>query len=551
MGYNHAQALRASARHALSRIFVSDLLDSRLALLDQPAHRALLLQSLHGIERESLRVDAKGDLALTPHPIGLGSTLTHPRITTDYSESLMEVITGTHTGHDALMSELEDIHRFVYTELGDELLWNQSMPCRLPSEEDIPIAWYGKSNTGMLKHVYRRGLAYRYGKAMQCIAGIHYNFSFADSIWPLIADPDERPGISAQDRQSARYVSLIRNFNRYSWLLMYLFGASPALSVDFLRGQPHKLQSLDDQTLYLPYATSLRMSDLGYQNKAQAGLKPCYNTLETYVDRLYAAVSQPWPEYEKYGTVRNGEWIQLNTNVLQIENEYYSSIRPKRVAQRGERPLRALAARGVQYIEVRCMDIDPFLPVGIDKTASRFLDAFLLFCALQDSPPFAEGGHCTKSTNNFLSVVKEGRRPGLMLDREGQQISLQDWSRDLLDRIGDCADLLDRVNGGTLHAQTIAVQRAKVEQPELTSSARVLQQLRDRKISFLDFSLEISQGHADAFRRNKPSAEMDAAFRRQSAQSLQEQRQLELSETGDFSAFVAAYHAGLLGRLSA
>lgn len=525
---------------------MSDLLDRRLALLDQPAHRALLTQSLHGIERESLRVDAAGHLAMTPHPAALGATLTHPRITTDYAEPLMEIITGTHQQTGSLLQELVDIHRFVYGELGAELLWNQSMPCTLPSEEEIPIAWYGTSNTGMLKHVYRRGLAYRYGKAMQCIAGIHYNFSFADDLWALLPEPGEAPGLSAQDRQSARYVALIRNFSRYSWLLMYLFGASPALSADFLRGAPHQLESLDPATLYLPYATSLRMSDLGYQNKAQSGLKPCYNTLETYVGRLYDAVSQPWPDYEKLGTVRDGEWIQLSTNVLQIENEYYSSIRPKRVARRGERPLRALATHGVQYVEVRCLDIDPFLPVGIDESNSRFMDAFLLFCALQESPLFAEDGHCSRSTDNFMTVVKEGRRPGLKLNRDGSVVGLQDWGRDLLDRIASCAALLDRAHGGEGHAQAVAVQRERIQAPELTPSARVLRQLRDRKQSFVEFSLELSREHAQAFRRQSISAGQLAEFRRQAAESLEEQRAMEQTETGDFGAFVAAYHAGLL-----
>ena len=98
------------------------------------------------------------------------------------------------------------------------------MPATLPGEADIPIAWYGTSNTGMLKHVYRRGLAERYGKTMQCIAGVHYNYSLADGLWDVL---DTAPG-TTQDRRSRGYIGLIRNFTRYSWLLMYLFGAAPA-----------------------------------------------------------------------------------------------------------------------------------------------------------------------------------------------------------------------------------------------------------------------------------------------------------------------------------
>ena len=287
------------------------------------------------------------------------------------------------------------------------------MPGPLPDEETIPIARYGSSHIGQLKYVYRKGLALRYGKTMQCIAGIHYNFSLPEQLWAVLQQA-EGDGRSARDYQSSRYIALIRNFRRYSWLLMYLFGASPALDKNFMRGRPHQLQELDADTLYLPYATSLRMSDLGYQSEAQAGLTPCYNDLSSYTDSLRQAVGTPYPPYVDIGTKKDGEWLQLNTNVLQIENEYYSNIRPKRVTYSGERPIQALMARGVQYVEARCLDINPFLPMGIDLAESRFLDAFLLYCALQDSPQLSNG-ECGSCSDNFLKVVKEGRRPGLHL----------------------------------------------------------------------------------------------------------------------------------------
>src|SRR5690606_5072944 len=234
---------------------LSELLSRRLALLGEPAHLSLLDQCLHGIERECLRVDADGQLALTPHPAALGSALTHAQITTDYSEALLEFITPAETDPRQTLDELEQIHRFAYTKLDGEYLWSPSMPCPLPSEEDIPIARYGSSNIGRLKYVYRQGLALRYGKTMQCIAGIHYNFRLPDALWPLLKAAEGDPQ-SDRDYQSARYIALIRNFRRYSWLLMYLFGASPALDASFLRGRAHQLQQLDEQTLYLPYATS-------------------------------------------------------------------------------------------------------------------------------------------------------------------------------------------------------------------------------------------------------------------------------------------------------
>ncbi|MGH8354120.1 MAG: glutamate--cysteine ligase [Pseudomonas sp.] len=524
---------------------MSDLLSRRLALLGERANLSLLSQCLHGIERECLRVDADGQLALTPHPAVLGSALTHPQITTDYSEALLEFITPAEADPAATLDDLEKIHRFAASQLDGEYLWSPSMPCPLPGEEQIPIARYGDSLVGRLKYVYRKGLALRYGKTMQCIAGIHYNFSLPEALWPLLKEAEGDPQ-NDRDYQSARYIALIRNFRRYSWLLMYLFGASPALDAGFLRGRPHHLQKLDEHTLYLPYATSLRMSDLGYQNNAQAGLTPCYNSLDSYLASLRQAVATPYPPYAEIGTKRDGEWLQLNTNVLQIENEYYSSIRPKRVTYTGERPLQALMARGVQYVEVRCLDINPFLPLGIDLSEARFLDAFVLFCALQDSPPLT-GEECRGCTENFLKVVKDGRRPGLHLQRAGQQIELQLWAEELLERIQQIATLLDRSYAGTAHAEALAAQRAKLEDPALTPSAQVLAQLRERGESFSQFALRQSRAHADYFRSQPLSTADQARFEELARTSLAEQAELERTQVGDFDTFVGAYQASILG----
>ncbi|WP_120994284.1 glutamate--cysteine ligase [Stutzerimonas urumqiensis] len=528
---------------------MSDLFTQRLALLAEPAHLPLLSQCLHGIERECLRVDTQGQLALTPHPAALGSTLTHPHITTDYAEPLLEFITGTSTDPAQTLHELENIHRFTYAKLAGEYLWSPSMPCPLPEEPLIPIAEYGRSNLGRLKHVYRQGLAVRYGKAMQCIAGIHYNFSLPEAMWPLLQQVDG-DGRSVQDYQSASYFALIRNFRRYSWLLMYLFGASPALDAGFLRGRDHQLEAFDADTLYLPYATSLRMSDLGYQNNAQAGLTPCYDELSSYTRSLHRAVSTPYPPYEAIGTQRDGQWIQLNTNVLQIENEYYSSIRPKRVTRPGERPIHALQERGIQYVEARCLDINPFLPMGIDLTESLFMDAFLLFCALADSPLLANG-ECQTCTDNFLTVVTEGRRPGLMLARGGSPIAMRDWATALLEQIQQVAVLLDRAGHQDLHRQAVIVQQAKIADPALTPSAQILEQMRSQGESFSRFAYRQSLAHAEYFRRQPVVGDELARFEQLASRSHDEQAQLEAQDSVDFDSFVRAYQESLASPPSA
>jgi glutamate--cysteine ligase len=392
--------------------------------------------------------------------------------------------------------------------------------------------------------VYRKGLALRYGKTMQCIAGIHYNFSLPEKLWPLLKQAEGFVG-SDRDFQSSSYIALIRNFRRYSWLLMYLFGASPALDAGFLRGRSHQLEQLDPDTLYLPYATSLRMSDLGYQSNAQAGLTPCYNDLASYTDSLRKAVATPYAPYVEVGTHKDGEWVQLNTNILQIENEYYSNIRPKRVTYTGERPIQALMARGIQYVEVRCLDINPFLPMGIDLVESRFLDAFLLFCALNDSP-LLTNTHCGNATSNFLSVVKEGRRPGLQLQRDGQPIALKEWAGQLLENIAPLAALLDQSHGGDAHSKALDAQMAKVRDSSLTPSAQVLAAMAEHKESFAQFSLRQSQAHAEFFRSEPLPAAEQARFEELARSSLAQQVELEKNEVGDFDVFVGAYQASIL-----
>jgi len=513
--------------------------ERRAHLAAQPE---LLRAIRRGIEKEGLRVDASGNLAMTPHPSALGSALTNPRITTDYSESLLELITRPLPDAEALIGELTDIHGFVALRNPGEPIWNQSMPAHLPPEADIPVAWYGTSNTGMLKHVYRQGLAWRYGKVMQCIAGVHYNFSLPEAVWDRLADGD-----TPQDRRNTGYMALIRNFTRHAWLLMYLFGASPAVSRSFLQhaGFEASLTRLSPDTYCLPWATSLRMSDLGYKNPIQSDLQLCYNDLDTFTARIHRAVTTPWPAYEAIGTHRDGRRIQLNTNILQIENEYYSSIRPKQTTGRCERPNTVLRERGIQYIEVRCMDIDPWAPAGITVETSRFLDAFLLYCAVEESPLFPPPGFCQESQDNFALVSREGRRPGLLLQRDGCATGLRDWAEEALDRIAPYARLLDEHSGDGGHAAALDRQRAKARDPDDTPSARLLAALRDEGREFHDWTLAQSQTHWDALRaRGLPAgvlADYDAAAR----ESIAGQAAIEAADTISFEDYVARFHAAL------
>jgi hypothetical protein len=310
--------------------------ERRLASLINAREPHVLQGGLKGVEKESLRVSPDGYIEQSDHPRELGSTLTHEHITTDYSEALIELVTPAFRESWELLQYLCDLHQFVYRHLGDQLLWATSMPCIIDGDPSIPIARYGRSNIGRMKEAYRRGLGWRYGRMMQAISGVHYNYSFPAHFWPVLAATLQAPNAN-QDFVSAQYFSLLRNYRRYGWLVLYLFGNSPAVCGSFVRGREHTLQQFAPGTLYEPYATSLRMSDLGYRNKSQAGVQISVNSLDEYVRDLSAAVSTPHPEYERIGVKVDGEYRQLNANLLQIENEYYSYIRPKRVARSAPR----------------------------------------------------------------------------------------------------------------------------------------------------------------------------------------------------------------------
>jgi len=500
-----------------------------------------------GVEKEGLRINLNNSIAQTPHPTVLGSTLTHPSITTDYSEALLEFITPKNASIDGTIKYLADLHRFTVTNIDQEHLWPASMPCKLEGDESIPIAEYGSSNIGRLKHVYRQGLGLRYGRVMQSIAGIHYNFSMPDTFWQAYYDklkkansPCTANNSSLQDFQSAHYFSLIRNFRRYSWILAYLFGASPVLDKSFLDGRDHDLETFSDQTLGLPYATSLRMSDLGYQNSAQEELHVCYNSLEDYVTTLAKAMEVNYPKYQEIGVTVDGEYKQLNTNVLQIENEYYSDIRPKRVTRTAEKPIAALRDRGVEYIEVRILDINPFIAEGIDQEQIRFLDTFLLHCLLSRCPNTSDTG-CPEIKSNLRNVILQGRDPELKICQNGKAVPFKKAAHDLLDELTEVAKLLDQAHGGDDYLRSVEAQRVIVEDSQLTPSGKIMT-LLEQGHSFIDIARDLAEQHKDYFQSLEADTDFDQSLLKLSQQSLEQQQLLEKSDALPFADFLEAYN---------
>lgn len=518
---------------------MSDMFTQRLQLLEQPDRTALLRTIQRGIEKESLRTDSHGALAQTPHPATLGSALTHSYITTDFSEALLELITPVSSDIEQSLDFLDELHRFVYTTLGDEQLWPASMPCALPGDQQIPLAQYGSSNSAKMKTIYRHGLGLRYGRSMQTIAGIHYNFSLPDALWHELQAADNHQQ-RLQDYITDAYFGLIRNFKRLSWLLVYLFGASPAVCSSFLQQRDHRLQPLGSDSLYLPYATALRMGDLGYQSSAQQDLAICYNRLDSYVETLLEAITEPHADYVRIGLKKGDDYQQLSTALLQIENEFYSPIRPKRVARPGETPLSALKQRGVEYIEVRALDVNPYLPLGIDAQQMRFLDCFLLYCLLQTSPA-CDDRDARLFDENLRRVVNRGREPGLPLLRADGECALSEWGLALIEDIEQIASLMDRAHGGERYQQACAAQRAKLNDSSLTPSAQILNAMQQQRQSFFEFARQQAGQFREQFRA-RPLAECRLHYFQELAKETKAQQlALERSPQADFDDYLADY----------
>jgi glutamate--cysteine ligase len=516
--------------------------ERRLAGLINSGERAVLRGGRKGVEKESLRVSPDGVIAQTRHPQALGAPLTNEHITTDFSESLIELVTPPFGETWELLQYLCDIHQFVYRHLNDELLWATSMPCAIDGDASIPLAQFGNSNVGQMKTVYRHGLGVRYGRIMQAISGVHFNYSFSPKLWGVLQDINrsKQPG---QDFVSEQYFGVLRNYRRYGWLVLYLFGTSPAVSNSFFAGRENTLPVLDADTVYEPYGTSLRMSDIGYRNKNQSTLSVSVNSLAEYVRDLSRAIGTPYPPYEKIGVKVDGVYQQLNANILQIENEYYSYIRPKRIARSGERPTKALHRAGVEYVEVRALDVSAFDPVGVNQNKLRFLEAFLALCLLRESAPIGVSEQPGLDANHLL-VARRGREPNLMLRREHRDFPMIAWARELLDSMQGLCEMLDHGEPARPYSSALEQQRAKIDDVERTPSARLLAEMRQTGESFFQLALRMSKLHKDYFLGLYPPNESRLGeFAAEAQESLEAQRNIEAADEANFEAYLAHYLA--------
>lgn len=534
--------------NTLRGLALYNLLNQRTRYIDENNAQHRLKSSLTGLEKESLRVSDDGRISQRPHPKQLGSALKNDWITTDYSEALLELITPPCDRAYKSLDFLQDIESFVYQKLDDELLWTSSMPCIISGEKDIKIAEYGSSNSGRMKHVYRQGLAWRYGKMMQVIAGIHFNHSVAEEFWPVFQamDNDTR---ERTEFSNDRYMGMTRNIQRYGWVIPYLFGCSPAICQSFLGGNPapDTMQTYNGNTYYEPWGTSLRMGDIGYTNRksSKVGIKANYSSVKSYTDSLRKAIETPYAGYEEIGIEVDGEYRQLNANILQIENEYYSTVRPKQILQGFEKPIDALLSRGVRYVELRSVDINAFHPAGITHLQLFYLEVFMLFCLLQESP-LIDADERREIDRNQSTVAHLGRKPGLELTRNGEALRLKDWGLELMDAMLPVAQLLDQTHSNTCYQKSLEQQRALFEDSSLTPSAKVLDHMMTEHDSYYSFARHQSQQHRDYFLERQLTQDVWNQFNQKAEDSIRAQSALEAEPQINFGKFLQQYFEGTL-----
>lgn len=523
-------------------------LEKRLKALDNESIIQSLTDIKRGFEKECLRVNQEGVLATTKHPEKLGSSLTHPMITTDYSEALLEFITHPTNNMTELFHTLQELHCFTYANLDNEYLWSASMPCRLPSENEIPIAYYGTSNLGRLKHIYRIGLGHRYGRCMQTIAGIHYNFSFSTHFWKQYAHRIHAIDVDTNTTQfsdfvSEHYLGLIRNALRFSWILPFLFGASPAICGSFLKKQSIQLQTMSKGTLFLPYATSLRLSDLGYHNKIKQKVEISYNSFAEYMQTMQQAIHTSDPAFTQLGIQRAGEYQQLSDSIFQIEAEHYSLFRPKRVSNQGERTLHALNRAGIEYIEIRAFDINPFIPLGIEPTTIQVLDAFLILCLLLDSPPITSEEN-QRIQYNHTQVVHNGRDPQLKLRTGDQQKrSCAEWADEILSSVNRIAAMLDSAYTSQAYTRSVQSIRETVFDLNTLPSAKMLTEMQRNGESYFEFVNRWSLLHQHYFKQLPFASERFSFYNNLAQESWKTTRKMEQSDTIPFEKFLKDFLA--------
>lgn len=429
-----------------------------------------------GLEREALRVQADGKMSTQEHPAQFGEKTKNPHITTDYAENQLELITGVHTSPLAALQELEEITAWAQQAIPNELLWPFSMPPNIPDEDSVVIAKYPDYPE---KEIYRNGLATRYGKIPQTVCGVHFNFSCTDTFWNLILPPEK----NTQEEKNKQYMALARNFLRIRHMLVYAYGASPVVG----NGYPHK----EDLVGYCPI--SIRMSRYGYSNTKQRGFLASFNSVEEYAKDIRTACTTSHPDYEKIGLEKSGKALQLNTNILQLPSEYYAPVRVKPSSGSGVQEMDSLEENGIQRLEFRTLDTNPFEIHGICAEQLDIMFLLLLDCLCKESPLlYAE----ERSNMNTMQrrVALCGRKPGIYISCFHTEHTVEHICDEQAHQLQSIASWLDALQGNTQYTTSLHNYCTRVQTRDITAE-KIMKRLSKTKFSHHDFGLSLAKEH--------------------------------------------------------
>ena len=400
-----------------------------------------ILEGSFGIEWESLRAKDDGKLSLTPHPAVFGDKLTNPLITTDFSESQIEIITPTFDTIDDAFENFSLLSDMVNASLPqDEYLWFQSIPCILPYWDQIPIAQY--SEEGESSQKYREDLARRYGVKKQMISGVHFNFSFSERFLKKLYSL-ENDDLSFKDFKDDIYLKIARNYLRYCWLIIYLTGCSIGSHKTFSNDCIHLMDAKDDYGSY--YSTkgpSFRNASCGYKNLKD--LYPSYNSVNEFVGDINSFID-------------NGD--------LSEAKELYTQIRLK--PKNPKDLLNSLKDSGIEYIEIRTLDINPFYQCGIVNRDMKFLHLFLIYMLVKDESDYLAWQNEAKI--NEERTAESGYVDSMRLLRDGCEVTLKDWAYEIINEMYDMCDKL-KIDG----FDTLNLMMNRVSNPDFTYGKMLL-----------------------------------------------------------------------------
>ena len=493
-----------------------------LAKFQDSGSLSYLLQGRKGIEKENLRVDKNGKLSQKSTPKEFGSALTHSYITKDFAEAMSELVTPPYSSLSDLFGFLKNLHSYSYRCLKSESFWVASMPGDSIEDMSIQIAQFGKSNKAKLKETYRKGLRLRYGEKMQMISGMHFNYSFHPKVWQQLG--------AGFNKKNAVLFGVARNFLRYQWLLTYLLGASP------IADKKIPIANRYYQSKEFTFATSLRQ--VGYRNKENVSVS--YNNLEEYLLDLSKITNKKEASFEKIG-LKNGEnYLQLNGNRIQIENEFYAPIRPKSEQIDSKRPLFCLQKNGVDYFELRCLDLQPLSPLGLEIEQACFLELMFLFCLLLPSPPL-EKLEWQELNYNQEIVCLRGRAAKLLLQRNGKKQPLKSWGEEIFACLKEFIDFLANTKGAGFYGTALLQQQKILEDPAKTPAARILAEMEEKNLSYHSYILEKSEEHKSYFLKQPLKKEFLELMLQKKKSSLQETAAIEKKDKISFAEFLKDY----------